>query len=340
MNRFSRHHVRAFTLLEVLASVFVIILLIGLLIFGVNRAIQFAKRSGERQALTTMSIAITAFKDQFGFVPPLVKDGEILRSRRVGNNTYFILSVYQPSVPEDRLFLRSEQSAVDAEDANPFDDTRYSELSLGFYLSGACDAKLNPDATSSIPVDGVLGLGFMTPNSDGSFDLPPEYYGSNPITRRLTGGKTESLIDLSGKSIKLDYVSIAGRVESVPKLVDSQGIPYRYYRWIQGKPSTSNPAELIVEDIFDYNIPPLVGFTNDPTLNPDMKVDPEFSLEEGVKLRSATWAIVGAGPNKVFGDESPAVLSQLLGESLPNNRVEERILRSRAAADNVVEVGE
>ncbi len=339
MNRFSHHHVRAFTLLEVLASVFVIILLIGLLIFGVNRAIQFAKRSGERQALTTMSIAITAFKDQFGFVPPLVKDGEIVKN--IGGRT--IISVYQPSNPEDRLFLRTQQNAPEPTDSNPFNDSRYSELALGFYLSGACEESVI--VGSAIPVDGVKGLGFMAPNADGSFDLPADYYrpAGAGATRRLAGGKTESLLDLSGKAIRLEPSGLnppSGLQFAPSRLVDSQGIPYRYYRWIQGKPSTSNPAELIVEDIFDYNIPPLVGFTSDPTLNPDMKVDPEFSLEEGVKLRSATWAIVGAGPNKVFGDESPAVLSQLLGESLPNNRVEERILRSRAAADNVVEVGE
>jgi type II secretory pathway pseudopilin PulG len=338
MNRSTRQHVRAFTLLEVLASVFVIILLVGLLLFGVNRAITFAKRSGERQALTTMSIAITAFKDQFGFVPPLVKDVEAVTVR--GGRT--VISVYQPSDPDDRLFLRTQQNPPEATDSNPFDDTRYSEFSLGFYLSGSCEAKLLSTSSSTIPVDGVPGLGFMTPNADGSFDLPADYYRvtNDGVTRRLTGGKTESLLDLSGKAIKLAPFKVTGRDEPFSKLVDAQDVPYRFYRWIQGKPSVTNPAQLVVESVFDYNIPSLVGYTIDPTLNPDMKIDPQFSLEEGVKLRSATWAIVGAGPNKAFGDESPAVLSQLLGATLPTNRAAERILRARAAADNVVEVGE
>lgn len=345
MRNANRNHVRAFTLLEVLASVFVIILLIGLLIVGLNRAVQFAKRSGERQALTTMVVAISAFKSEYGFTPPLVKDVEIVRSA----NGRRIISVYQPSNEADRLFLRSPQNDYEPNDANPYADTRFSELSLGFYLAGACDepVRLNAPPGGSdviVPVDGVAGLGFLRPNADGSFDLPASYYAApnpsnpDPQERRLVGSKSQSLLDLSGKSLRLEQS--LNNVRQPLRLVDARGVPYRYYKWIQGKPSPSAPNTLIVEGVFDYNIPPLVGFTSDPAINPNLRIAPEFSLEEGVKLRNATWAIVGAGPNGVFGDENVSVLAQVLGENFPNGTVEERLLRGKASEDNVVEVGE
>lgn len=351
MNRRNGHHVAAFTLLEVLASIFVIIIMIGLLIVGLNKAISVAKQTADRQSLVTISTAITVFKNEYGFTPPLIRDRADVTFevpnvvRRVNGRN--VLSVFMPSDLGDREFLRGGTAAgaePDDVDPNPYNDPRYSEFSLGFYLCGACEEPLLPQVPgSTFTVDGVPGLGFLPPNGDGTFDVPADYYTNPSNPRRLLKQKSDSLLDVSGKNLRLEQMieEPNDRMRFPPsRLVDARGVPFRYYKWIPGRTSPTNPAKLLIEDVFDYNIPPLVGFTTDAELNPDLKVRAENSLEDAVPLRSATWAIVGAGLNGVFGDEEITLIAGVLGSPMPTTFRAERQLRNKAADDNVMEVGE
>lgn len=149
-------------------------------------------------------------------------------------------------------------------------------------------------------IDGVDGPGFLEPKADGTF-------------RTVGGRRFEPLFDVSRGSKGLVAVDAAqGRFE----LRDRQGNAFRYYRWVRGNAAGS------VTRLEDLNVPGLLG-------------DPEEMFE----LRDAEYAIVGAGPNGVFGDlptEGAEFVKQQLGlTSSTADSVAERMGRQ----DNVIEVG-
>jgi hypothetical protein len=228
-------------------------------------------------------------------------------------------SIYSPQVQADGVALREDP---DFHDVNVLPDMRFSLYSIPYYLIGGLEA---PGA-ANLPLDGVAGPGFMTPKRDGTFER--------------SGKKFDSFFDL-GKSGKTLFQADAtnGRVV----LRDANEVAFRYYRWLRGDPPggpVTNPP----------NAPPL----NVPDIfvtDPAKVVDPEF--------RGADYAIVGAGPNGVFGDEAdlsrwvpswPAPghpqamswdqLASKVGVSGDVNDANIKIkIRNAARADNIVEVG-
>lgn len=287
---------RGFTMVEVLFSVGVIALLIGLLLVGVSAMNRAARSAIERQNVTSLKMAVDHFKDSFGFLPPLVYDGHShppdgfsssdspVKDRDIAGVTRPAPVTYTEESDKDWYFLRGrEPSGAQSDDAH----LRYSTHSIAFYLIGALGEE----------VDGVPGPGFLAPQPDGSF--------------RTGGPASDPLFDLSKNAEGL-YIGDAKKGEV--QLRDRNGLPYRYYRWIQG-----NEDGQIIEPA-DMNVPALVG---DPATEP--------------QLRSATWAIVAAGPNRVFGDEDPQDLIIALGGSAS---VDEQRLRTMAREDNIVEVGQ
>lgn len=152
--------------------------------------------------------------------------------------------------------------------------------------------------------DGVKGAGFRPPAGDGSFKLQE---------RR----NIEPLVDLGRSAFKLIGVGDAdeGRFE----LRDKNDVPIRYYRWLAGREEPAGSGSFKVEESADLNVPVIVG---DPDANP--------------KLREATFAIVMAGANGLFGDEPADTMRQKLGVG---NNVSLPELIKQATADNVVEAG-
>lgn len=321
-----------FTLLEVLFSILVIGILLGLLIVGLQAAGAFAKTSAERQTVAAIATGLNQFKERFGFAPPLVKDqaatpmvvDDAANPRRI--------AVYIPASPADMLVLRPAPVTPNPADPNPFLDRRYSEFSLSFYLCGANESDIANGV--DLPLDGVKGPGFFTPNRDGTFDVPRDLRAAaagNTDSKRA-GARHESLVNLN-TGVALDSSGDA----RFPRLVDRSGVPIRYYVWVEGREEPANSGKFVVERISDYNIPAMVGFTS----TPDMRLPDERDPEKNLALRSARWAIVGAGANGVFGDEAIGVIAQKLGaRDVPTNPVDIRKLRAQAAFDNAVEVGQ
>src|SRR6187399_2326731 len=65
---------RGFTLTEMLFSIAVVILLMGMLIGGLRLASRVSNRAVETQAVASLILACEEFKNDFGFAPPLIQD--------------------------------------------------------------------------------------------------------------------------------------------------------------------------------------------------------------------------------------------------------------------------
>lgn len=219
MRRTTTAMARAFTLIELLIAIFVIAVLMGLLLVGFSHAIKLAKRTAAGQDVTSVDMAVQQFKNDFGFLPPLVKDGfpgtpdtsGPLRS--VGNRT--IPNVYTAGDQQDLRYLRGESG-------DP--EYRFSVYSPAYYLMGGLGKE----------VDGVEGPGAKTPSRDGTF---------NPLATETY----EPLFDPRTGSLEIVDAS-EGRIE----LRDPNGVAYRYYRWARG---TMNPND---SDKGVLNLPSLV----------------------------------------------------------------------------------
>ncbi len=282
---------RGFTLLEVLLVVGMIVLLAGLLLIAARYARQSAQRSADRASVTSLKTAITQFKQQFGFLPPLVKespDGLIGPLDKMSDPPTRVL-VFDATVTKDQEILRGEHETK----AN--EPRRYSNATLTIYLMGM----LGKVESESIPsIDGVHGPGFREPLQDGYFKKTGRTY--DPLFDTARNPKSLRTIDA-----KLGKFSLA----------DSRGVEYRYYRWLKNA-TTKFPGDPQAE-LKDMNVPFVVG-------------DPIDSTE----LRSATHAVVGAGPNGVFGDEAESELRTALGDQSSDVSA----LRLAARLDNAVEV--
>ena len=147
-------------------------------------------------------------------------------------------------------------------------------------------------------VDGKDGLGFREPTREGTF--------------RSAGGRLfDPKFDVAEDSDRLVEVD---REEGRFELRDRNGVSYRYYRWLPDASSTG-------QNVTDLrNVPTLLG---DPA--------------DDIALRDAEYAIVAAGPNRVFGEEATES-EQTLRAELGGGAVLEELERV-GREDNVVEVG-
>lgn len=334
---------RAFTLLEVLFSILVIGVLLGLLVVGLQAAGVFAKGSADRQAVGAISLGVQRFQEQFGFAPPLVKDHAVAPTAVQDNSGTQFFAVYVPANAADILVLRPPLVPNNPLDPNPFLDRRYSELSLSFYLCGADDTRLYQSGAIDLPIDGIKGPGFFTPRRDGTFDIPRDLLRpSGAAESRRVSARNESMVSLNSPGLALEGVSppnpapLPPEFYAHPRLKDRNGVPIRYYVWIGGREQPANSGNFVLEDVADYNIPPLVGLQSSPSLPIPDERDPS----KNIALRSAKWAVVAAGPNAVFGDEDINLIAGALKAPLPLDVQGVRALRAKAAADNVVEVGQ
>lgn len=276
-----------FTIIELGVSILVIAILIGLLLVGLNSMSRSAQSGAERANVIAMRIAVEQFKNDFGFAPPLVKDGltypgggtaGVPLGTLAGQNAALVYRTDDPT-GMDQEFLRGDSG-------NP--DLRFSVYSLPYYLIGVLDADY----------DGADGSGFREPTRFGTF-------------RQAGGRLTDPLFDAAGDADRLVEVNAdEGRFE----LRDRNGISYRYYRWLPDE----SAAGKTVTDL--RNVPALLG---DPADN--------------IALRDAEYAIVAAGPNRVFGDRATETQEELEDELGRGKTIDQ--LEAEGREDNVVEVG-
>ncbi len=269
--------------------------------------------------------------------------------------------------PDFNFFRRRTGSGADAielpgggewDDEDAWDDRRYSKYALAYYLLGILNRN----------VDGVRGPGFARPIIDGTFlgvgypvgsvrdrfdplmdverrgaGITPDYinpreypeHGGGEAPERdsiysgydsiFAGGGSDNLIDRS--------IALAA-------IVDSFGNAFRYYRW---EPGRFVNGRLTVENQLDLNIPPVLidpvvyaKVMNDPALLGDKDTD----LTGGnTRLRDARYAVVGAGPDGLFGTENIETIAAQLRVETPSDLASQAKLRQQVWADNAWEVG-
>ena len=219
-------HRPAFTLIELLVVITLIIVLLALVLSGLNRATKSGRRTASQQSASALAKAVDQFKQEFGFLPPLVHDGEPLSNGddkyrpdplpsfdpsimpnehdgpfiQVNGSfyTYNLLVVWNEGL-DFNFFRRRTGTGSDAidlpggsgwSDDGAWDDRRYSKYTLAYYLAGVLGKE----------TDGVRGPGMARPIIDGSF-LGIGYPGG-------IREKYDPFMDVSrrGATIRPDYV--------------------------------------------------------------------------------------------------------------------------------------
>lgn len=371
-----------FTLMEILVVIAIIALIMAMVFGALNRATITAKRSASKRSASALVQSVVNFRNEFGFLPPLVHDG---LSVSAGNDDYRPV-LFDGSAASDgpifeqigggynyktvvvwsegldfNFFRRREGSGADEiklangsrwDNNGAWEDRRYSKYSLAYYLTGVLDRD----------VDGVRGPGFVRPAIDGT------YQGVGyPVGFRSSGERFAPMMDVDrpGVRIAIQYVEPNEvpehdlgtsapptyddvfefyedyQKDALVSLVDAFGTAFRYYRWERGR-FDSDTGQLVVEDQLDFNLPPILI---DPivlslVLNNPMLLD-DIDLTGGnMKLREARFAIISAGPDRLFGTESIELLAKTLGVSpVPIDINEIAVLRKSVWVDNAVEIG-
>lgn len=312
---------RAFSLVEVLVAILVIGSLLSILLVALSKAKVFAGSTSDLQSALTIRTGVEQFKQEFGFLPPMVRERfttPLILEANPGQ-----IAVYSLRNPAHLAFLRT-QPPIDPQ--NPFADNRYSEYTLAYYLAGSLGATRGPGL--NLPIDGVAGPGLYAPRADGTFDVPRDVEqaasGAAGATNR-GGKKYEPFIPLASRGLTV-FTNPANALDVTVR--DAKDVAIRFYRW-----EHNEGAQIIA----DMNVPRIVARA--PGTIPGEIVRPERDLTANARARDAQFAIVAAGPNGVFGDEAIGVLTRVFGGGDSPTPDEERRLRLEAEKDNIVEIG-
>lgn len=361
----------AFTLVELLVGVAIIAVLAALLLAGVTRAVERAKSASAQRSVDSVVQAIGQFKSQFGFLPPLVHDGEVMAGDGFLPSGPFGQAAVNPSTEDlwpivmnginfragsqrlavwvegsDRDFFR-RRSGTGADSIeipgsgawNPdraWDDRRYSKFALSYYLTGIGTRLL----------DGVEGPGYARPQLDGFFvGVAFQIGSSRDRYEPVIEGDKDSLRILTGYFEAEEYPehNLSAPVDPEPAdsnaaFVDPWGRAIRYYRWEAGR---LEAGRLVVETGLDLNIPPVLI---DPVLyaglaNNDTDAVGKDLTNGSVELRAARFAVVSAGPDGVFGTEEIDFIADTLRLTRATTPEQAATLRKRAMEDNIVGLG-
>jgi prepilin-type N-terminal cleavage/methylation domain-containing protein len=289
VNQFDRKRRRAgFTLVELATAIVIIVVLLGLTGLAVSRGLLTARAAAERQTLTGLNAAITQFKADFGFLPPLIADERFSQPGpcRLESGSFIPWSVQSgvgaaPGADPDALARVVSAASWDT------DQKRYSVYSLAYYLTGALDAPRATDPRDVI--DGATGPKIRTPSPEGVFARSGKTHDALfDVTQ--TGRNRLAYVRSTPTGADQEYgvtpQASTDEERRRPTLVDRWGQPIRYYRW---KPTFAITGDRRGE-VSEYNVPRALG---DPW------------VASGAALRGAEYALLITGPDRRTDERWP-----------------------------------
>lgn len=211
---------RAFTLIEASVTVIIIAMLAGILLLAVRKGVVGARIAAERQLLSAMSTGVQAFRNDHGFLPPLIDD----RLDSAGNPVGSVLD------SQNRPRVRDADFLMYAGTSDP-NDPRYSVYALQWYIMGMLDVPV-----AGRPLDGATGPGYTEPQRDGTFAGRGKVYQAKFDVGRLGSRNTVNVVQ-----------SDVARIS----ITDRWGSNIRYYRW---KPQYGADGQ-----VSQYLVPRAVG---------------------------------------------------------------------------------
>lgn len=346
---------KGFTVIELIISIAVIAVLITLVVIGVQAV---KKRAGGLIDATSVDQVFTGvkqFKQEVGFLPPVVKEFAgggssveqmIIRQAPLPWTALFTLEPPEPPRParhrigvysrgsNAQFFKGDDPLYVGPTPGNFLQDNRFSQLTLAYYVASQLEFGYNTTLTD-VPVDGIAGPGMYKPEKGGIFDVPESMLKGTPADRKRQGKVYGPYVEAAGKSVKVETDTATDASGRDVTVRDRNGVPIRYYYWLP-KPAVPNGDPDV-----DMALPRMVcRVPNGVPGESDPVVPDQFNPKTNAVLRNATWAVVAAGPDKVFGDEDIDYIAQVLGKTPPGaNFDENRKLRLQAAKDNIVRLG-
>ena len=333
---------RAFTIVEATIVIGIIALLAGILLLAIGGARKKGDVVAEQVMVTSLQKVVEQFKQERGFLPPLVVDNlpalsgiatvpvfaagaadvgiAVWSIGELSNISPTLNTMWPARTPFPAHTLDSTEIASGA--------SRCSEYSLAYYVIGALDG----------PADGVDGLGFTAPARDGSFSRKGRKFDAliDPTQQKTRRGTIRLSIPTSNAGSPQARTIAKARCVIFDRWSDGTAAnsnAIRYYRWL---PTYFPQGVANAGQVQFWNVPVAAGGYLDPANGHGDPSKPPTKAE----LKSAEYAIVSAGPNHAFGDEPLATLVALLGVLSPTpDSPEEATLRAKAIADNIIEVG-
>lgn len=198
-----------FTLIELSIVIIIVAMLATLAVVAAGRAIRSSRNAAERQLLVSIRQGIDSFRMQFGFLPPLVVDGDNVPPGCQPTQDDGPLTNAQPWQPVTR-----KQTFLNRAETTTASEPRSSVYSIPYYLMGMLDM---PDRNAGgKPIDGVEGPGMTAPQADGTFTQR-----GAPIPPMLDSGT------LRGRVWRSSNPNYQWQVV----VMDRWATPIRYYRW-------------------------------------------------------------------------------------------------------------
>ena len=191
---------RAFTLVELLVVIGVIAMLVGLLIVGINAAQKRAQKMNTQFLLSSISQALSRFKSDHGYYPPVLGDPSELTGGQLSWPTTasatpktqigFARDLMAPPINPTSGTTNTKVSQWTTQEATALQNW-YSVTTLAEYLIGAGDRSQDgygicgelPDTVPADPLPGQRELpraGIRSPGMDGVWGAALQPIYSNP----------------------------------------------------------------------------------------------------------------------------------------------------------------
>lgn len=323
--RRQQRHRRAFTMTELLVVITLIILLLSLIVVAVNQAMRSAQRTNTQFLMNSISQALTQFKEDHGYYPPVLDDNRNL-------------------VTAPDPFGGSYDDQIQ----DWFSITTLAEYLIGWDGRAADGYGIAP---GEVPFAGI-----RSPGSDGAWNATLSF-GGTPGTGALADRRPTFEGKVYGPYLELSDLRLMAGIDGSGQLVfpgdvpdatfqgltkvivDYWGEPVRFYRRPY-PPGSIRQSYRAVDYTGDGNIDPVPTLSDVYLLRPfeivpGADVTTRFEDADGDRtstrsLNAAEFALFSSGADRAFNPQLRYDDRDMAGNTLGTDLANE---------DNIVEVG-